>query len=391
MNKLFGIIFCVLPFLLHSQSQFKVELNLVGLKNNKVRVSHIVNGKSKVDTLTPKKDDYILWEGKTVDPQLVRMEVLDTSLYLRIGKAIALPPALTFMLTNNNFVINGNAKEIWTSTIVTNDEESLIYEKFRAEDLPITLEVWEIQKKQNIKANAKDTVGTAALKDESTALRRKNQQLRVQYIDKYPAAFSSILMLQGLFLVLPVDILDKKFKALDEKYKSSQTAKDLGVKIQNNKNTAIGQPAVTFVQTSFDGATVDLAAMKGKVVLLDFWGSWCVPCRQSHPKLKEAYEKYKSLGFEIVGVSNEAVSKGKSKEQQDAAWRKAIAEDGIQWPNVLYDADLNDIVKSYDIMGYPTKYLIDQKGNIVSKILGNSPNNHDILIKKLDELLIKKE
>ena len=60
MNKLFGIIFCVLPFLLNSQSQFKVELNLVGLKNNKVRVSHIVNGKSKVDTLTPKKDDYIL-------------------------------------------------------------------------------------------------------------------------------------------------------------------------------------------------------------------------------------------------------------------------------------------------------------------------------------------
>ena len=67
---------------------------------------------------------------------------------------------------------------------------------------------------------------------------------------------------------------------------------------------------------------------------------------------------------------------------------RSIAEDGIQWPNVLYDADLNDIVKSYDIMGYPTKYLIDQKGNIVSKILGNSPNNHDILIKKLDELLV---
>ena len=204
MNKLFGIIFCVLPFLLHSQSQFKVELNLVGLKNNKVRVSHIVNGKSKVDTLTPKKEDYILWEGKTVDPQLVRMEVLDTGLYLRIGKAIALPPALMFMLTNGNFVINGNAKEIWTSAIVTNDEESLIYEKFRAEDLPLTLGVWEIQKEQNTKANAKDTLGTAALKDASTALRRKNQQLRVQYIDKYPAAFSSILMLQGKPIGEPV-------------------------------------------------------------------------------------------------------------------------------------------------------------------------------------------
>lgn len=62
MNKLLGIIFCVLPFLLNSQSQFKVELNLVGLKNNKVRVSHIVNGKSKVDTLTPKKR--IIYCGK---------------------------------------------------------------------------------------------------------------------------------------------------------------------------------------------------------------------------------------------------------------------------------------------------------------------------------------
>lgn len=72
-------------------------------------------------------------------------------------------------------------------------------------------------KEQNTKANAKDTVGSAALKDKSTALRRKNQPLRVQYFDKYPAAFSSILMLQGLFLVLPVDVLDKKFKALDEK------------------------------------------------------------------------------------------------------------------------------------------------------------------------------
>ena len=90
------------------------------------------------------------------------------------------------------------------------------------------------QQGKNTKANEKDTVGSAALKDKSTALRRKSQPLRVQYIAKYPAAFSSILMLQGLFLVLPVDVLDKKFNALDEKYKSSQTAKDLGIIIQNN-------------------------------------------------------------------------------------------------------------------------------------------------------------
>ena len=199
-----------------------------------------------------------------------------------------------------------------------------------------------------------------------------------------------MLILQSMFLQLNINDLDKKFKALDDKYKITQTGKELAIKIQNNKNTAIGQPAVPFVQTSFDGKTVDISAMKGKVILLDFWGSWCVPCRQSHPKLKEAYQKYQSMGFEIVGISNESISKGKSKDQQEASWRKAIEEDGIVWPNLLYDSELNDVIKTYDVMGYPTKYLIDQKGNIISKILGNSPNNHDILIKKLDELLLNK-
>ena len=98
------------------------------------------------------------------------------------------------------------------SALVTNYEESFIYEKFKAEEIPINLGVWEIQKEQKTKANAKDTVGSAALKERSTALRMKNQQLRLQYIDKYLAAFSSILMLQGLFLVLPVVFLIKSLR-----------------------------------------------------------------------------------------------------------------------------------------------------------------------------------
>jgi thiol-disulfide isomerase/thioredoxin len=390
MKRIIGSILCLLPLLLASQNTFKVNIYLKGLEENKLRVSFTKNGKTVLDTLSSSKPDFVLWEGSTVDPQLARIEVLDTNLYLRIGKAIALPPPLQFLLSNSEINIEGNAKEIWAASIKSQDEEVHLYEKFRLQDLPITKELWEIQKEQNRKALAKDTIGSTVLKEKYNATRKKNQLLRVQFIDGNPAAFGSILMLQSMFLQLNINDIDKKFKALDDKFKNTQTGKDLATKIQNNKNTAIGQPAVPFVQTSFDGKIMDISALKGKVILLDFWGSWCVPCRQSHPKLKEAYQKYQPMGLEIVGIANESISKGKSREQQESSWRKAISEDEITWPNILYDAALFDIIKTYDIIGYPTKYLIDQKGNIISKILGNSPNNHDLLLKKLDELFAQK-
>jgi glutathione peroxidase-family protein len=110
-----------------------------------------------------------------------------------------------------------------------------------------------------------------------------------------------------------------------------------------------------------------------------------VPCRISHPALKKLYEKYKNKGFEIIGVSNEVNSKNIA--DQDKAWRKAVKEDGINWLHILYDPQVFDAVKAYDINGYPTKFLIDQNGKFVMRILGNSEKLHSELEAKLASLL----
>ena len=144
---------------------------------------------------------------------------------------------------------------------------------------------------------------------------------------------------------------------------------------------------IPFSLVGVDGKQVNTADLKGKIILLDFWGSWCVPCRKSHPALKELYAKYKSRGLEIIGISNEAFSAGGNKAQQDASWRKAIKEDGIGWLHVLNDADINDLAKSHDINGYPTKFLIDRNGKFVLKILGTSENLHKTLEQKLAALM----
>lgn len=125
-----------------------------------------------------------------------------------------------------------------------------------------------------------------------------------------------------------------------------------------------------------------LSSLKGKYVLLDFWGSWCGSCRASHPHLKEIYSKYKEKGLEIVGVANE---KSDNLEDAKKAWLKAISDDGIGWIQVLnnYDKASTDLLMSYGINGFPTKILLDKNGKVLFKIVGSGGDELDQKLKTL--------
>jgi thiol-disulfide isomerase/thioredoxin len=127
-----------------------------------------------------------------------------------------------------------------------------------------------------------------------------------------------------------------------------------------------------FAATKVDlqGKPVDFNALKGHYVLLDFWGSWCRPCRASHPHLKDLYAKYKDKGFEIVGIASEHA---KTKEECIKSWKNAITEDGLTWLQVLNNenGDKFDAVKEYNVTAFPTKILLDKDGNVIGRYVGN--------------------
>jgi thiol-disulfide isomerase/thioredoxin len=370
-----------------AQKGFEVKIKLESINDNKIRIYSQRNNKYVIDTLTKGDNDIFSWKGYTEDPQLARIEVLDTTLYLKVGKAVAMPPALMFLLTNTHYQINGKAKEVFLSKIISDDIEVNAYEKFRLQDTLNVIENYNLQKLQNQKYNLKDTAGLADIASQMRFYKKKNQKDRSIFIDNHPNAYASLLMLQSLFLVLTNSELDQKFNTFSEAMKQSKTGININSKIESNKNTGIGKPVIPFAQTGIDGKLVDIANLKGKVVLIDFWGSWCVPCRLSHPGLKKLYEKYKDKGFEIIGIANEVTSTDPADKEK--AWRKAVKEDGINWLHILYDPALFDAVKAYDINGYPTKFLIDQNGKFVLRILGNSETLHKTLEAKLSELLPK--
>jgi thiol-disulfide isomerase/thioredoxin len=126
-----------------------------------------------------------------------------------------------------------------------------------------------------------------------------------------------------------------------------------------------GMPVPAISYPDKNGVMQGLEQYKGKYVLIDFWASWCGPCRQAIPKVKELYEKYKDKNLDIVSVSIDDNKK---------AWAKAMEEEGMPWKQLL-SPDKNATMKNFLFSGIPTIYLIDKQGKIVSKYTGFSADS----------------
>lgn len=142
----------------------------------------------------------------------------------------------------------------------------------------------------------------------------------------------------------------------------------------HNKDLKVGDHYANFEQQSASGKLVKLSDYTGKLTLLEFWASWCGPCRKDNPGLIKTYNQFKNKGFKILSVS---------ADDKKADWLKAIEKDGLPWPQVCdLKGDQNDIILMYGVNKFPSNFLIDEKGIIIAQDLRGEDLN-----KKLAELL----
>jgi peroxiredoxin len=197
-----------------------------------------------------------------------------------------------------------------------------------------------------------------------------------QFIKKNNASYAALYLLMGASNSMEADKMEELYNTLSPAYKETSLAKDLAAKISSAKATAIGKIAPDFTQADTLGRNVSLKDFRGKYVLVDFWASWCKPCRAENPNVVNAFKKYKDKGFTVLGVS---LDRPGAKEK----WLEAIHADNLTWTHV---SDLqfwdNAVAKLYGIQSIPQNYLLDKEGKIVaSNIRG------DELMKKLDEVI----
>ena len=200
-------------------------------------------------------------------------------------------------------------------------------------------------------------------------------------IKENSSSFASIMAIQQLRPENYLDVYKALDKGLSEKYPDNKDIKSYHAMVQQAEGMVsrteaikIGAEAPELILPMPNDKDLALSSLRGKVVLIDFWASWCGPCRKEMPNVKRAYEKYKSKGFEILGVS---------LDKDRSAWLEAISKEGMTWPQV---SDLkfwqSEACQIYAVQSIPYTVLVDKEGKIIATDLRGAE-----LDKKLAEVL----
>jgi len=181
------------------------------------------------------------------------------------------------------------------------------------------------------------------------------------FVKRYPSSAIAPFVIMDRFVTYPnPEKAQSNYAALTSVGKNTIYGKELGQAIAVSAKTGLGVKP-DFTLPDREGKNFKLSSLKGKVVLVDFWASWCGPCRKENPNLVKAYAKYHEKGFEIVGVS---------LDDKKDAWLKAIDADKLNW---LHVSDLkgwkSNLATEYGIRSIPTSFLVDVNGKIIAKDL----------------------
>ncbi|HNX78560.1 MAG TPA: redoxin domain-containing protein, partial [Prolixibacteraceae bacterium] len=208
-------------------------------------------------------------------------------------------------------------------------------------------------------------------------LDKKQKEINLTFLKAHPDSWLCLDLIRQVGGYQPdVKEIEPMFNALSERVRNTKTGKEFADNLVKLHKTAIGEMAPDFTQNDPDGKPVKLSDFRGKYLLVDFWASWCGPCRMENPNVVKTYNEFKDKNFTILGVSLD-------RENGREAWLKAIEKDQLTWHHV---SDLkfwnNEVAKLYMVRAIPDNFLIGPDGRIVARGLRG-----DKLREKLAELI----
>lgn len=366
-----------------AQKGFTVKAKINNPENYKLSLGYFINAKYNIDTNYVVENGWCIFKGTVSEPTEANLAVIKNPvLMIKSSKGVIPGPSLNFFLSNDEITIKGDANTIYTAS-VKGGKENKEWNEIKKKEDESNHKNW-VGMKESYESiyNSGDSTLYKKYFPEGVARSKELMALHTKFIKKNPNSVVSAYFLSNMVNTLDYDDLKTAYNNLHESVKSSMYAKRIAAKIEAMDATATGKEAIPVSKKDISGNTVNLQTLKGKYVLLDFWGSWCGPCRMSHPHLKELYSKYKSQGFEILGIAQE---NNPDLEKCRQSWIEAIKKDGISWIQVLNNEDIDkfDAVKSYGVTAFPTKILLDKDGKVVARYVGFGGDELDKKLKQV--------
>ena len=340
-------------------------------KGFKVDVS-LANGNDKTVYLQKFVDDTpVIIDSAVIKNDLATMTApIDNPQILYALKVKGMRGSMPFFADNQDVTIVGdmyNPEAVAIMASETQTELDAYNEQVNQFDKQITELYIAMQQAIN---NEDSMIQVDSLNKVGTALMEQQDSFRDEYIKAHPESFVAHYILDGAKQDYPVDQLKEMVGAFTTESIYRDHINDY---IAKKERLEEGQPFIDFTLQTNNGTELVLSQVipQNRLTLVDFWASWCGPCRHENPVVKAAYEQFHELGFDVVGVS---------VDQDEAAWLKAVEEDQLPWTQVR-DAE-NKVSTDYMIYYIPSNFLFDQNGTMVAKGLRGED-----LAKKLAEIL----